>query len=690
MAAVTLLFLVEIWQRRWISDDGLIVVRTVRQLLAGNGPVFNAFERAESNTSTLWTYLLALVALVTRGDVVWLALVLGGALSLGGLVLAMDAARRWHRSRDGQEAILPAGALAVIAIHPFADYATSGLENGLCLLWIGLAWWLLVELRPDRSPRYVLVTAIVIGLGPLVRPDFAVATGLFLVAGWLLVRPRWARTLRLAGAAIALPLAYEIFRAGYYGVLVPLPALAKSASAAQLDRGYAYFHEFVAVYWFWLPLAAMAAMLAVALWRRALGRRDAILIAVPVLSGLVLALYVIRIGGDFMHARMLLAPSLLVLLPVFAIPARRLVMRVGFAAWAVFVFVISHKGAVNPTSELVEDERLGYIRFTHSAHPTTEADYIAGEGSPAVEVAKAVRNKEHALISEGAIHIPARADHPGTVVFAVGRLGTGGIVTPIEGTVADTLGLANPIGAHLQVNSVGNMAGHEKMLPWQWLLADFADPAADFAQIDKVSGWSVVAARHASTCGALAEMLASVREPMTAGRFWANLTGAWRRTRLVVPANPFVAETKFCGTPPRLRTFATSSLEAYGWSLTYVDDGETHAGRTNGYSSQLGIHDNHTEWVVIELQKARDVSSVVLHPGNAQGFPIDFRIQIWDGLRWQDRAVQHDYAMPPADTPQVFRWATPDRTNQIRVYATKLRDVPPDGYMLQLAEIEVR
>ena len=35
------------WQRRWIADDGLIVLRTVRNLLAGNGPVFNVGERVE-------------------------------------------------------------------------------------------------------------------------------------------------------------------------------------------------------------------------------------------------------------------------------------------------------------------------------------------------------------------------------------------------------------------------------------------------------------------------------------------------------------------------------------------------------------------------------------------------------------------------------------------------------------------
>jgi arabinofuranosyltransferase len=55
---VVAVFAVLAWNRRWMSDDGLIVLRTVRQILAGNGPVFNAGERVESNTSTLWTYLL--------------------------------------------------------------------------------------------------------------------------------------------------------------------------------------------------------------------------------------------------------------------------------------------------------------------------------------------------------------------------------------------------------------------------------------------------------------------------------------------------------------------------------------------------------------------------------------------------------------------------------------------------------
>mgnify|MGYP003456791854 CR=1 FL=1 len=64
MIVVSVLWAWGAWQRRWIADDGLIVLRTVRNLLAGNGPVFNAGERVESNTSTLWTYLVYLGGIV--------------------------------------------------------------------------------------------------------------------------------------------------------------------------------------------------------------------------------------------------------------------------------------------------------------------------------------------------------------------------------------------------------------------------------------------------------------------------------------------------------------------------------------------------------------------------------------------------------------------------------------------------
>src|SRR5690349_15650625 len=91
IVAATLVFALLAYHRRWISDDGLIVVRTVRQILAGHGPTFNVFERAEANTSTVWTYVLVVVAGITRGNTAIVAVVVGGMFAVGGLALAMDA-----------------------------------------------------------------------------------------------------------------------------------------------------------------------------------------------------------------------------------------------------------------------------------------------------------------------------------------------------------------------------------------------------------------------------------------------------------------------------------------------------------------------------------------------------------------------------------------------------------------------
>ena len=99
------------WQRRWIADDGLIVLRTVRNLMAGNGPVFNAGERVEANTSTVWTYLMYLGGWV-GGPVrlEYVALTLALMLSVLGVVLLMlGAARLYAPSLQGRRRSAAAG-----------------------------------------------------------------------------------------------------------------------------------------------------------------------------------------------------------------------------------------------------------------------------------------------------------------------------------------------------------------------------------------------------------------------------------------------------------------------------------------------------------------------------------------------------------------------------------------------------
>jgi arabinofuranosyltransferase len=685
IAAVALVFAVLAWQRRWMSDDGLIVVRVVRQILEGNGPVFSAFERVETNTSTLWTYLVTVLAAITRLRIEYLAVYLGLVLSIAALVLGMDATRRMHRARGSTAAIVPAGALLVIGAFPYWDYATSGLETGLCFAWVALCWWLLV--RGDR-PR---IAALVFGLGPLVRPDLGIGSIAFFVAMWALQRPPWRTTLKLVAIGAALPIAYEIFRMGYYGTVVPLPALAKSASSSAWSRGFTYLRDFVQPHFLWVPFAAVIGLFGYVTHERAVSKRDVILIAAPIATAAINALYVIRVGGDFMHARMLLVPGFALMLPAFVLPLRKPAIPVIaiVACWAAAIAIRNGDGKSHVTvTRVIEDERVGYVSWTGKQNPIHSRVFERADVPGRTLIADALVRGERRFIAQLGFGTPMTAQHAAPYVYAAGRLGTAGAVASLDAIVSDTLGLANPIGARITPTLPG-FTGHEKVLPWAWHLADYGDPAHDGDRVADTPAYAIEAARRAMQCGEVKELLASVREPMSASRFWNNLTGAVRRTRLVIPNDPIEAAQKFCGDTTLPEVTVSSVFPFDGWSKYGVVDGVRESKPMAwGHTSKVGVTTQHTEWIALKFPTARPIRKVVLYPAtNAEGFPLDFTIQVRLDGKWVDRVTQTSFTPQPSG-PHEFSWATPDTTDQIRVVGSKLRLVREE-YIFQLGEIEV-
>jgi arabinofuranosyltransferase len=125
--------MVAAWSRRWTSDDGFIDVHIVQQIFAGHGPVFNAGERVEAGTSPAWTGLLVLGRIVFFGLATeWVAVIFGIAATTGAIVLAEVAGLRLYRTTQ----VLPFGLVAFVVLPPVWDFATAGLETGLCFLWI--------------------------------------------------------------------------------------------------------------------------------------------------------------------------------------------------------------------------------------------------------------------------------------------------------------------------------------------------------------------------------------------------------------------------------------------------------------------------------------------------------------------------------------------------------------------------
>ncbi len=597
------------WQRRWIADDGLIVLRTVRNLLAGNGAVFNAGERVEANTSTLWTYLNYLGGVI-GGPVrlEYVALVLALVLSVAGVVfLMLGAGRLYAPSLQGRRALLlPAGVLVYIAVPPARDFATSGLENGLVLAYLGLLWWMMVcwsqALRTypqgrafDYSQRNAVgwffdaALGFVAGLSVLVRPELALVGGLALIM-MLIAARGWRRRTLIVVAGGLVPVAYQIFRMGYYGLLFPGTALAKDASGNKWAQGWVYLVNFDEPYLLWLP-ALLLGVLALPIlairsrpwWiRRAappgysrlarMVQSPAAVVLFILVSGLLQAVYWIRQGGDFMHGRVLLTPMFCLLAPVAVIPvlvpdgtkyrrgtgyqlaAITSMLWLAVVGWSLWAANAPGMGsdATRVTYTGIVDERRFYSQATGNAHPLTAADYLDYPRMRAV-VAALNNTPDGALLLPAGNYdqwdvVPAAPPPPDmppeerkaykgphTVFFT--NLGMLGMNVGLDVRVIDQIGLANPLAAHTARLEDGRI-GHDKNLFPDWAVAEgpfltthpYIPPYID-------EDW-VAQARVALECPATDAMLTSIRAPLGPRRFLSNVVHAYDFTKYRIDRVP--------------------------------------------------------------------------------------------------------------------------------------------------------
>jgi arabinofuranosyltransferase len=599
------------WQRRWIADDGLIVLRTVRNLLAGNGPVFNEGERVEANTSTLWTYLIWFWSWVTDAQteyvVLWIALV----LSIAAVPLAMYGTGRLYRIGRGRGPInpgwmllLPLGALVYIALPPARDFATSGLETSMCIFWAALLWCQLIAWsQRDQAAtawgRKQVVTTLLLGftagLSPLIRPELTLVGGLALLL--VFCSPMsWKMRVAFAAVAAVVPVGYQIFRMGYYALLVPNTAVAKDASGSKFDQGLTYLGNMFSPYFLILPLiiAVIAAGLtwflrsraadqdaavdlvkhggdATATWRSRAGsisrrlQSPAAVVTLIVVCGFLESFYWVRQGGDFMHARVLLVPLFLLMLPVMVIPvalpagfgrrrsdsddaqdvrplvvgwAGTVVMAALWITTVVWAISTSHVAGMKNGTEIgrggIVDERRYYIQNIGIEHPITAEDYL---NYPRIRAMVASINKHQ---DTGGVLLPSPnydewyfdplpvPPPPGvnkqiTVYYL--NLGMTSMNASLDVRVIDQMGLAYPIAAHSDRLPDGRI-GHDKDLDAEWVIAESGAYPRYPVLPPFLSADGVRQAQVALTCKPTEDLIASYTAPWTFARFKHNLRQA--------------------------------------------------------------------------------------------------------------------------------------------------------------------
>ncbi|MDI2126682.1 hypothetical protein [Yinghuangia seranimata] len=563
MLIPTVVLAVMAWRQRWMTDDGLIFTRVVRQILDGNGPLYNIGERTETSTSTLWQWVLVVAHFPSPFSDAVTAVYLGMALMLAGLWLAMAGTRRFYRTLDAGRFLLPAGALVFVAIPTVWDFSTAGMETGLIVFWLGASWLLLVSAW-DRRPedigwRRLLLTAVVYGLGPTIRPDLGLAMVAFLAGLGFVARVTWKRGIAMVLAAGALPAAYEIFRMGYYGVIFPMPAMTKEASDSAWGRGWDYLTDYSRPYYLWIPLILIVVLSAYTALRDKQAVRTRVVAAVPIAAALMQTLYILNVGGDFMHGRMWMPVTLLLVQPVLLVPFTRysVALVAAISAWALVCGITLRSPIITTPAKIpgpyaqVWNERDFYKDSTGTYNPVSQKDHLDGPIKATYEQILQAKAEGKRLLFFDPKYIPQpplplRPDVKFPVGLVIGQLGVGGAAVPLDGIVADVWGLSQPIGARIE-ETQHIASGHRKLLPVAWTVAMYVDPSG-WAQVDPkyTSQDEIRAAAHVLQCGPVKELMESVSAPMSLDRFWKNFTGAYDRTKLRIPSNPIEAEKKFC------------------------------------------------------------------------------------------------------------------------------------------------
>ncbi len=572
------LFAIGGWQRRWIADDGLIVLRTVRNLMAGNGPVFNAGERVETNTSTAWTYIVWFFSWLTELRLEYVVLAVAMTLSLAAVVFAMlGSARLWGGTSSAL--LLPAGALVYIALPPARDYVTSGLESGLVICWLGLLWWQLMRWAQAERVRVTGLFGLVFlaGLAPLIRPEMTLVGVLALALIFLAPMPRFRfgpTVLRMVIVAVAgvVPMGYQIWRMGYYGLPYPNTAVAKDAGGAKWAQGLTYLWDLVGPYYLLVPLlilliAAVAVGRATGVFTRAVvaepgGARERIerlrsrlrapgaVVTLVLLAAVVLTVYALRVGGDFMHGRMLLPQLFLFLLPVSVIPlrlpetgARRvdpvfaivLLAWLGTVAWAVFAAdTTAIKTGTKISASGIVDERVYYVLNTGHDHPIRAEDYLDYPRIRAMVNDITATPDGGVLLNSPSFMFwyvapppqPIPVGGAGHTVYFL-NLGMTSMNVPLDVRVIDQMGLAYPLAAHTERLTDGRI-GHDKNLYPDWVIVE-----AGMVDRKPWMPWFldedwVAQARTALTCPDTQALMISYRDPLTFERWRHNFRNALR------------------------------------------------------------------------------------------------------------------------------------------------------------------
>ena len=276
----------------WQSDDAYHGYVMSRHLAEGQGLVYNIGERSTASTCPLFTLVIALAYFVTR-EMYFTSLAVCTLLSVAAYVILV-----YKLCRTKEQVVI--SFITLSGSQAFISYTTSGLENSL-LFFLSALFLLTLRNKERFDGKSMLILALLISLLAMARMDSVLIFVPVIVWIYLFKREN-VSFIKAVGIGILglLPfILWELFACFYFGFPFPNPAYVKLGTAIAMKeyikRGILYtvytgLDDIVVIV---IPAAAVL----FSLFSRKLKY-------ILVSSGiLIYAVYIIRIGGDFMMGR---------------------------------------------------------------------------------------------------------------------------------------------------------------------------------------------------------------------------------------------------------------------------------------------------------------------------------------------------------------------------------------------------
>ncbi len=358
-----LIFVILVTQFNFIQDDSFITYRYVRNILRGNGPIFNTTERVEGYTNFLWVMILAFCGNLgfSLSGIISISLILGVAFGICAMAIVYFASV-YHLKIP---LVWSFFVVLLFALnYSFAYWSVSGMETGLFTMLITLA--VFVFLRKEQNMRSLLAISLILGIASITRPEGTLVW--FLITGNCVLKDIFHERGRRSSKQIISHFLYLtvpyvimvaplfIFRIFYFHSFLPNTFYAKTSfNLEYIKTGLAYAWKFMQAYGLW---GAILVLPLITLFRKSTWRyfyHKLWFIVIPYI------LYIIAVGGDTLQVFRFFVPILPLLYLLFVEGIRHIKLKP--ALYVIFGVILVYYTALNPLTVPGHKDNWDYTKY---------------------------------------------------------------------------------------------------------------------------------------------------------------------------------------------------------------------------------------------------------------------------------------------------------------------------------------